>query len=137
MCSITVNLTNNTGQGPVTFNTFSFLGETGGKFNPNGPPFMISTNIKADGTTVKALYAEGYMYTESVMGTPLDYYVNTSGTAIFNLPNGDTLTIVWDLSDVGSNSQPTLTPTGNSYIYSNISSPVINGNDYEFNVIIS
>lgn len=139
MCSITVNITNNTGQGPVTFNTFSFLGETGGKFSPNAPPFMVPANIPDNNTAVKALYAEGYTYVEYAMGTPLNYYVNTSGTAIFNMPNGDTLTIIWDLNaDSSNNKMPTMTPSSNNYNYSGISNPTItNGNDYMFNVIIS
>jgi hypothetical protein len=139
MCSITVNLTNNTGQSPITFNTFSFLEETGSKFTANAPPFMVSCNIQSDGISAKALYAKGYSYVGMGFGTTAYYSVVTSGTAIFNMPNGDTLTVIWNLNAMLSeNPTPTLTPTGNNYTYSGIASPTItNGDDYVFDVIIS
>ncbi len=135
MCSITVNITNNTGQGPMTFNSFTFLNETKGKFNPNSVPFTAACNIQSNGVAVKALYAEGFKYDEGyASGT-----INTSGTGIFNMPNGDTLTVIWDLkADSTDNKTPTFTPSSNAYNYAGISSPVVsNGNDYVFNVAIS
>lgn len=140
MCSITVNVTNNTGQGPITFNSFSFLNETKGKFSPNGPPFQVPCNIQADGVTVQALYSEGYIYTKgSPYGTPEYAKIDASGTAVFNMPNGDTLTIIWDLDPKSDdNKTPTFTPGSDVYNYAGISTPIItNGNDYEFNVTIS
>ena len=139
MCSITVNISNNTQQGPITFNSFAFLDETGGKFSPNGPPFTAVTNIQDDGNQVQALYAYGFTASEIVEGTPLDTYVNTSGTGLFNMPNGDTLTITWDLApESDSNKTPTFTPSSDNYDYEGISSPTItNGNDYVFNISIS
>lgn len=139
MCSITVNMTNNTQQGPITFSSFAFLGETGGKFSPNGPPFAAATNIQANGTSVQALYANGYVASGFVDGVPLDCYVNTSGTGVFNMPNGDTLTVTWDLdAESDDNKMPTFTPSSISYDYSGIESPTItNGNDYVFDIVIS
>lgn len=140
MCSITVNITNNTGQGPITFNSFSFLNETKGKFSPGGPPFLVPCNIQANGVAVQALYSEGYYYTTgSPYGTPESHKITAAGTAVFNMPNGDTLTIIWDLNpESSSNKVPTFTPSSDAYNYAGISSPVIsNGNDYVFNVAIS
>lgn len=130
MCSITVNITNNTEQGPITFNSFSFCNDTGLGFSPDGPPYTVATNIQADGTAVQALYAYGYLAGIEVL---------TSGTAIFNLPNGDLLTIEWELNpESDENKTPTLTPSSNTYNCAGISTPTIsNGNDYVFNVAIS
>lgn len=135
MCSITVNITNNTEQSPVTFNSFSFLNETKNKFSPNSVPFIVACNIQANGVAVQALYAEGYS-TKDYSDVGL---VVTSGTGLFNMPNGDTLTIIWDLNPQSSkNKPPTCTPSSNAYDYEGISSPVItNGDDYVFNLVIS
>jgi len=134
MCSIIVNITNNTGQGPITFNSFSFLNETGKKFSPDGPPFTVACSIPSNGTPLQALYSEGYIY-----GNPSYDGVYADGTAVFNMPNGDTLTIIWDLDPSSNdNKTPTFTPSSNAYNYAGISSPVINnGSDYVFNVAIS
>lgn len=139
MCSITVNITNSTGQGPITFNSFSFLNETKGGFGPGGPPFLVPCNIPSNSIAVQALYAKGYTYGAEANGIPYTGLVYTSGTGVFNMPNGDTLTVVWDLNPESSNNKtPTFTPSSDAYNYSGITNPVItNGNDYVFNVSIS
>jgi hypothetical protein len=140
MCSITVNITNNTGQGPVTFNSFSFFSETKGKFSPGGAPYVVATTIPDSNQQVKALYAEGFVSSTSEGGIPADLYIYTEGTAVFNMPNGDSLTISWKLSpQSGANNHvPTLSPSSTTYNYSGLTSPVSSTNsDYVFNIGIS
>lgn len=123
-CSIQVNITNNTGKGPVTFNTFSFLEGTGNAFNANNSQPFTVTNVIGNGTTAPALYAQGYS-------------ASTTGTGIFNMPNGDTLTISWNLKAGGSN-VPTLSPSNNKLVYTGLTNPVVsNTSNYVFNVVVS
>jgi hypothetical protein len=134
-CSIRVNITNNTGQGPITFNTFTFLENTGGDFNANdSQPFTI-TNVIEDTTTVpSALYAQGY--SGYYNGEPT--YSATVGTAIFNMPNGDTLTISWSLKPNVTNNVPTLSPSSNTYVYNGLTDPsTIDSANFVFDVSVS
>jgi hypothetical protein len=123
-CSIQVNITNNTGKGPITFNTFSFLEGTGNSFNANNAqPFTVS-NVIGNGATALALYAQGYS-------------ASTAGTGLFNMPNDDVLTINWNLKAGGSNF-PTLSPSSNKLVYTGLTNPVVsNTSNYVFNVVVS
>ena len=134
-CSIRVNMTNNTGQGPITFNTFSFLENTGGDFNAGGSqPFTINTIIE-DGTTVTpALYGQGY----SGYYDGDDTFSPTIGTAVFNMPNGDTLTISWNLAPNVTNNVPTLSPSSNTYTYTGLTNPSTSDHtNFVFDVSVS
>lgn len=133
-CSIKVNITNSTGQGPITFNTFSFLETTGGDFNADGQPFTI-VNVIEDGSSASpALYGQGYSGYYDGDST----FSATVGTAIFNMPNGDTLTITWDLMPGGKNHVPTLSPSSNTYTYIGLTNPTTSDSEnFVFNVTIS
>lgn len=123
-CSIQVNITNNTNIGSITFNTFSFLEGTGNSFNANNSQPFTVTNVISNGATATALYAQGYS-------------VSTSGTGLFNMPNGDVLTISWNLK-AGNSNVPTLSPSGNSLVYTGLTNPTVsNTSDYVFNVVIT
>jgi len=133
-CSIKVNITNSTGQGPITFNTFSFLETTGGDFNAGGQPFTVVTIIEDSSSESPALYGQGYSGYYDGDST----FSATAGTAIFNMPNGDTLTITWDLMPGATNKVPTLSPSSNTYTYTGLTNPTTSDSaNFVFDVTIS
>jgi hypothetical protein len=80
------------------------------------------------------------LYNPEEQGNPQEDEGNpsTSGTAVFNLPNGDTLSIIWDLNlKTHSMPQPTILPSSDAYYITGISNPVNNNGTYEFTLVIS
>jgi hypothetical protein len=132
--SITVNIANNTEQGYITFNNLTFLDNSGEDFSPIGVSPYVSYSIKDNNSNTLALYA----CSEDNLNGTVNVY--TQGEAVFNLPNGDTLTISWYLQSVntGYNKVPLLKPSSASYWYKGLTNPSDKEGQqsYTFNVII-
>jgi hypothetical protein len=132
-CSINVVITNSTGQGSITFNSLDFLSS----HNPSTLPPVV-TNIVADGASaVNILGAYNYSWPPD----PNDPDPPSScsiGTAIFNLPNGDPLTISWSLNALSptDNDMPSIIPS-EAYNVTGVTTPVSDGYNFTFTLVIS
>jgi hypothetical protein len=127
-CSINVVVTNQTGQGNITFNSLDFLTD----HNPLTLPPVV-TNVLSDGASgVNILGAYNYQQTPGP-GAPSSTSV---GTAVFNLPNGDPLTISWDLSAYSGGDMPSIVPS-QAYNVTGVTTPVTDGYNYTFTLVIT
>lgn len=134
--SVTVNISNNTGQGPITFQQCDFLTNTGGSFHPSGNPPIVTNPTILDGQSLQAYYIVGIYdpdagYTDTII----------KGNVVFNLPNGSTMTISYDLNaiyEAGLNTPPTFATTTDGYTFEG-TSPVADSSNFNFtfNLIIS
>ena len=133
--SLTVALTNNTAQGAITFGLLSFSES----LNPSSyPPVIINTVVDGDTQTILIAASESII---NYSGTPPQPVQGgnpvTEGFAVFNLPNGDTLQITWDLdADDASNSMPSIVPSSDYYSISGLTNPVVKNNYYTFNIVV-
>ncbi|RAJ78947.1 hypothetical protein CLV59_1066 [Chitinophaga dinghuensis] len=126
--SITVIATNSTGQGNITFSTFNFF-QNGSLLPGSYPPIILPT--LADGATDTIL--QSYFQEQIVNGAKVAS--PCSGTAIFNLPAGPSLTISWNLTAMDGGSMPTIVP-GPGYYVAGATNPTISGANYTFNINI-
>lgn len=96
MCQLTVNLTNNSGQGYVTYNS-----ATNGVGSPpvsQGNPPLIGHSV-GSGETKTILNVVGGEYYAAMPGTGAGWQALPSeGNVSFNIPNGTAFTIDWNLS---------------------------------------
>ncbi len=127
LAQITVNMTNSTGDGPITLQSVTF--PDSGIIIYGNPP-LVTTVILAGATVNNALLATG--------GNLGSTYYQTKGTCIFNLPNGDTLTITWDIVPFGLSSQSdiSITTSSNTYEADGKDSPSVNGFESVYNLNI-
>ena len=134
-CGVTVIATNSTGQGNITFSTFSFLSD--GSFDPVGNPFTITTTLPQGETATILTAAYQKEWVDAGGQGPVPTASTTSGTAIFNFPNGQPLTISWELDAFNGGNMPTIVP-GIGYMVSGTTSPTQDdGYNYTFNINVS
>lgn len=133
-CGVTVIVTNNTGQGAITFNSLSFL-QNNDYTNIGFPPMVCTTlDNNTSATILEATYRQQWTSTEQ---GPVPATSTTCGTATFNLPNGSQLTITWDLDAFNGGDQPQIV-TGVGYSASGATTPTSDdGYNYTFNVTIA
>lgn len=134
--SVTVNISNNTGQGPITFQQCDFLTNTGGSFHPSGNPPIVTNPTIQDGQSLEAYNIVGIYDPDQGSSN-----TNVKGNVVFNLPNGSTITISYDLNaiyEAGINSPPTFTTTTDSYTIDG-TTPVADSSNFNFtfNLVIS
>lgn len=133
-CGVTVTVTNNTGQGAITFNSMPFL-QNNDYTNIGFPPIVCTTlDNGTSGILLQATYIQ--RWTQTNQGE-VPANSTTCGTATFNLPNGNQLTITWDLDAFNGGDMPQIV-TGPGYSASGATTPTSNdGYNYTFNVTIA
>lgn len=131
-CGVTVIATNSTQQGNITFSTFSFLQD--GSFDPVGNPFVVATTLPQGDTATILVAMYQQEWTDPDGQGPVPAGSTTSGTAIFNLPNGQPLTITWKLDAFNGGDMPTIVP-GIGYLVTGTTTPTYDdGYNYTFNI---
>lgn len=134
-CGITVTATNNTNQGAVTFNSFSFI--SGGGMEPTGFPPVVHTTL-ADGDTqtiLQAIFDQQYEGNQWGVEQPISSACK--GTAVFNLPDGSPLTITWDLNSLVAGNTPQITPSLGYALSGNTTPVSSDGSNFVFEIVIT
>lgn len=130
--SITVILNNNSG-GTITFNMLGFME---GNLEPGGyPPIVVPyiTNGEQN-TTILQSYCQQLI--KLGVNGPLEENSPCAGIATFNLPNGQPLTINWNLNAYKGGPMP-LISVGPNYSITGNTNPSVNGFNYTFNITVS
>lgn len=133
---IQVWINNNTQAGCITFQSFSFMAPGYFSYSPGGYPSVIintipqgETYMALDTACVSNMVPDGHYMVQKA-------FPYTTGSAVFNLPGGETLTITWNLDALSPGNLPVAQVSGDTFAVTGLS-PVFNGSIYTFNIEIS
>lgn len=134
---LSIYVANKTEQGYITPQSLT-NGLTGNPTKSGNPPLQPG-NIKPDGLSYIMLNVIGGCYRyDSEYGYEI---VNspTTGTALFNLPNGSTWTIEWNIDpNDSSKCYVTFTPEDDTYSFQGVNSPSSTMDcHYQYDVVVA
>lgn len=130
-----INFKNSTGQGYVTLNGWD-NGDDSPPTDDGNPP--VSNPAVANGANERIIDVNGGKYWVSTMYGGYYIYVNTKATSTWNMPNGTTLEIEWNIdpNDSGNNYCYFKNLNG-AYTLSGTENPTESEGTYTYNVTLT